>query len=95
MLIYKVIYSSLQISEDPNKLLATVCALLLAGGIAQAGPISADKARTEAATFLAHQQGAGGPNRVKAVQATLKLAYSAVAKSQSQDAAYYVFNKGA
>ena len=78
-----------------NKLLATVCALLLAGGIAQAGPIRADKARTEAATFLAHQQGAGGPNRVKAVQATLKLAYSAVTKSQSQDAAYYVFNKGA
>ena len=71
-----------------------MCALLLSGGMVQAGPVSVEKAKLEAASFLVRHPGANGANRAQSVQSSLTLAYTARSQARQQDAAFYVFNKG-
>ena len=68
-----------------------MCALLLSGGMVQAGPVSVEKAKSEAASFLVRHPGA---SRAQSVQPSLTLAYTARSQAQQQNAAFYVFNKG-
>ena len=71
-----------------------MCALLLSGGMVQAGPVSVEKAKLEAASFLVRHPGANGANRAQSAQSSLTLAYTACPQARQQDAAFYVFNKG-